>query len=195
MTNEMRNRLVAQERRSEEMETRFRRAVENMTTKKLTPRLRAAYALGGVLGMFIAGLLCYVAWTAPSGLPLLGRLVLILGAAFGAAWAGGSVYVLKRGSMNLKTDENAAQGLMWVFMVLMMTAFLVIGTQMENRMLGISLVLDGLVFFVVFAIPAFVSMRVNRMEMCVREQLLRMEITMAEMAERQTRAQSGAPPS
>jgi Mn2+/Fe2+ NRAMP family transporter len=195
MTNRLRNGLVAQERRSEEMEIRFREAVENMTTKKLTARLRVAYGLGGILGLFLAGLLGYFAWTAPTGLPILGRLALVLGAVFGAAWAAMSGYVLKRGSLNLRTDENAAHGLLWVFMVLMLTVFLVIGAQAEDRVLGISMVLYGLVFFVVFAIPAFVSMRVNRMELGIREQLLRMEISMAEMAERQTTRQAGAGPS
>ncbi len=191
MTSKMRNGLVAQERRSKEMETRFREAVENMTTKKLTPGLRVSYGLGGMLGLFSAGLLGYLAWTAPTELPLLGRLVLVLGSAFGAAWAALSAYVLKRGSLNLRTDENAAHTLLWVFMVLMMTAFLVIGAQLQDRVLGISMVLYGLVFFVIFAIPAFVSMRVNRMELGIREQLLRMEIAIGEMAERRGTPQAG----
>jgi hypothetical protein len=194
MTNEMRDRLVAQERRSKEMEARFQEAVESMTTKKLTARLRVAYGLGCVLGLFVAGLLGRSAWTAPPELPLLGRLVLVVGATFGIAWAGISAYVLKRGSINLRTDENARHGLMWIFMVLMMTAFLVIGAQTDDRVLGIFLVLCGLVFFVAFAIPAFVSMRVNRMETSVCEQLLRMEIVLAEMAERQSTPQAGARP-
>jgi hypothetical protein len=191
MTNGMRDRLVAQERRSVEMEARFQAAVESMTTRKLTPRLRVAYGIGCILGLFMAGLLGYLAWTAPPELSLLGRLLLGTGATFGVAWAGISAHVLKRGSMNLRTDENAGHSLIWVFMVLMMTAFLVIGMQMDDRLLGISLILGGLVFFVVFAIPAFISMRVNRMEMRMREQLLRMEITMAEMVERQTTPQPG----
>jgi Mn2+/Fe2+ NRAMP family transporter len=194
MTNEMRNKLVAQERRNREMEARFREAVASMTTRKLTPRHRVAYGLGCILGLLLAGLLGHSAWTAPPGLPLLGRLILVVGAVFGVAWAGMSAYVLKRGSMNLRTDENAKHALMWIFMVLMMTVFLVIGTQMDDRLLGISLVLDALVFFVVFAIPAFVAMRVNRMEMQVREQLLRMEIALAEMAERQAAPQKDTEP-
>jgi hypothetical protein len=195
MTSKLRNGLVAQERRSKEMESRFREAVEKMTIKKLSTRLRVAYGLGGILGLFFAGLLGWFAWTAPGGLPFLGRLVLVLGAAFGAAWAGISAYVLKKGSLNIKTDENAAHALLWVFMVLVMTAFLVIGAQAEDRVLGISMVLYGLAFFVVFAIPAFVSMRVNRMESGIREQLLRMEIAMSQMAERQTAHRAGAGPS
>ena len=186
MNDTIGHKLIAHEQRSKELEARFRQAVENMTTKKLTPLRRIGYGFGGIMGLCFAGFFSYVALTVPSGFPMLGRLTFIAGAIFGGAWAGLSAYVIRKGSFSLKADENTAHGLTWGFMVLMMTAFLIMGGQMEDRVLGISMVLNGLVFFVAFAIPAFISMRVNRLEFGIREQLLMMEIRMIEMAEKQS---------
>ena len=58
-------------------------------------------------------------------------------------------------------------------------------------MLGISMVLNGLVFFVIFAIPAIFNLRVNRLELGLREQLLRMEITLAELADNRAAPETG----
>lgn len=184
--------VMAHEQRSKEFEERFRQTIENMTTGKLTPLSRVGYALGAIMGLCFAGFFGYVAWTAPSEFPMLGRLTFVAGAIFGGLWAGLCAYVVRKGSFSLEPDESTMHGLTWGFMVLMMTAFLIIGGRMEDRVLGISMVLNGLVFYVAFAIPAFVSMRVNRLELRVREQLLMMEIRMTEMAEKQGTPAAGS---
>ena len=186
MNEKLRDGLVKQQRRDGASEERFRMEIRRVTESKLTTAKRVAWVLSGLMGLSFVVLFGYVAWTAPSDLPLIGRLTFVAGAVFGAVWAGLCVYILKKGSTNLRTDENAVNGLVWLVMVLMMTAFLLMGAQMEDRVLGISVVLYGLVFFVVFAIPAILNLRVNRLEMNLREQMLKMQITLAEIVENQS---------
>ena len=194
MNDTLRNRLLEQQPINEEAEKRFRMEVCRMTEKKLTFIGRASWVFVGLLGLFFVALFGYKSWSMPTEFPLLVRLVFVGGAVFGAAWVWIAVHILKKGSLNLKTDENTVHALTWLIMVFMMTAFLFIGGQMENRVLGISIVLYGLVFFVVFAIPAFINLRVNRLELGIREQLLRMEITLAENATNQDPCGVGGQP-
>ena len=161
-----------------------------MTETRLTPLKRVAWGLSTLMGLSFLVLFGYVAWTAPAGFPLLGRLTFMAGAVFGAVWAGLGGYIIKKGSIDLRHDENAVHGLVWGFMVLMMTAFLVMGSGMDDRVRGISMVLNGLVFFVAFAIPAILCLRINRLELSLREQLLRMEITLAELTGNESAADS-----
>lgn len=192
MTNALRDNLIEQERRDTASEKRFRQEVKKMTEKKLSPPIRIVVGFAGLVGLFLAVYFGYTTLTAPAELPLLGRLLFAAGALFSAVWAGLSAHILKKGSFNIKTDENTSQVLMWIFMVLMMTVFMVIGGGIEDRTRGIFLVLNGLIFFVMFAIPAIFNLRINRMELGVREQLLRMEITLLEITKNQGVRDGGA---
>ena len=193
MNSEMRSRLLEQETRNDAFERRFRQEVKSMTERKLTLRNRVSWVVAGLLGLFFTVWFGYAAWSAPSDFPPLGRLAFVLGAVFGMGWVGISARILRKGSFSIKTDENLTHGLTWGFMVLMMTAFLVIGARMEDRVQGISMGLNGLVFFVAFAIPAFIGMRTNRLELSVREQLLRMEITLERIAGNQSPEETATP--
>jgi hypothetical protein len=192
MNDGLRDKLVAQQERDRASEEQFWREMERMMETKLTPARRIAWGLSGLMGVFFVVLFSYVAWTAPSEFPLAGRLVFIAGSVFGAIWAGISGVILRRGTFHLKTDENMVNGVVWGFMVLMMTAFLLMAGNMENRTAGISLVLNGLVFIVLFGIPAIVNLRINRMEQGLREQMLRLQITLAEIAENQVTSNSSS---
>ena len=102
--------------------------------KKLTLPMRTLWILVTLLDIGLLVLFGYMAWTMPSGLPLIARAGFVLGAIFCLVWLGISVHVLREGSVNLKTDENMVYGLTWVFMILMMTLFLVItGLAIFNR--------------------------------------------------------------
>jgi hypothetical protein len=186
MSNELGDRLLGQQRRDEASEERFKEEMRKMTETKLTTAKRAAWVFSGLMGIFFVILFGYVAWTSPSELPLITWLIFVAGAVFGAFWAVICGYILKKGSINLRTDENVVHGFVWVFMVLMMTALLVAGGMMNDRVLGIYMVLYGLVFFVMFAIPTFLNLRINRLEVGLREQIIRMQITLAEIVENQT---------
>jgi hypothetical protein len=185
MSNELGDRLLGQQRRDEASEERFKEEMRKMTETKLTTAKRVAWALSGLMGIFFVFLFGYYAWTALSELPLIARLIFVAGAVFGAFWAVICGNILKKGSINLRTDENMVHGLVWGFMVLMMTALLVVGGMMNDRVLGIYMVLYGLVFFIMFAIPSVLNLRVNRLELGLREQIVSMQITLAEIVENQ----------
>lgn len=185
MNEKLRNQLVEQQLRNKAFEEKFQQEIRQMMEKKLTPLRRVGYGFAGLLSLVLALLFSYYAWKAPAEFPLLARLGFVAGGVFGLVWFGLSVWVLKKGSFNLRTDENTANGLTWCVMVIMMTLFMLLGGRMKDQTAGIAMVLNSLAFFVAFAIPAFINLRVNRMELGLREQLLKLELKLAQMVENQ----------
>jgi predicted lysophospholipase L1 biosynthesis ABC-type transport system permease subunit len=185
MHENLRNQLVEQQPRSRSAEERFQQEINQMMEKKLTPIRRMGYGFGGLLSLSLACFFGYYAWTAPAQFPLLARLGFITAVLFGLIWFGMSLRIVIKGVFHIRRDENMANGLTWGFMVIMITMFMLLGGQMKDQTAAISMVLNGLVFFVAFAIPAFINMRVNRMELGLREQLLKMELTLAQITEDQ----------
>jgi len=45
--------------------------------------------------------------------------------------------------------------------------------------------LNGAIFFMIFGIPALFNLRMNRTESCLREQLLKLELQLAELKEKE----------
>jgi hypothetical protein len=61
---------------------------------------------------------------------------------------------------------------------------LLLGGQAGDRTTGIQLMLIGSIFFLIFGIPALFNMRINRTESSLREQLLKIELQIAEIADK-----------
>jgi predicted membrane channel-forming protein YqfA (hemolysin III family) len=112
------------------------------------------------------------------------RLGSIAGAVFGAAWAVLGVSILRKGSFRLFRDENVVHGLTFGFTLLLLIVLLLLGGQNADRTTGIQMMLFGGIFFLVFGIPAIFNMRINRAESTLREQLLKLELQIAEIAEK-----------
>ena len=70
-------------------------------------------------------------------------------------------------------------------MVIMMTLFLVQGMAMEDGVKGLKMILYALVFFIMFGIPSLMMMHLNQAELRVRKDILRLELQIAELAEKQ----------
>jgi hypothetical protein len=79
---------------------------------------------------------------------------------------------------------GAFTGLVWAFMIIMMTLFLVMGQQMENTEKGTQMILVGLVFFVTFGVVGMLQYNIQLAELRTREAILRLEQHIAELAER-----------
>ncbi len=94
--------------------------------------------------------------------------------------------------MNRKTEGNAVLGLTFSFMVIMMTLSMMRGMGMEDSVKGLKVILCGLVFFVMFGIPSVVMMYLNHAELGIREHMLKLELQIAELAEKQTSEHSNA---
>lgn len=185
MSNQpLRDRLFEQEKRSPAFEIKFREELHNMLERKLTFAGKIPWFFATLLGVFFVVQFGYVAITTPPGFPVLARLGFVAGAVFGAAWAGLSVWTLRRGSINWLRHDNAVQGLTFGFVLVLQILFMILGSQMPDKAVAIQMTLNGAVFFMIFGIPALFTMRINRMEATLREHVLRVELEVAELTSR-----------
>ena len=166
-----------------ELEAKYQKEKMKMFEKTLNSRQKVVWTLSGMLGVFFFIFFGYTAFTAPAGFNLIIRGTFIFGAIFGAAWTGLSFYILKKSSFHIIKTDNAINGLTFMFMVIFMTAILLVTGKMEDKTLAILMVVQGSVFFMMFGIPAILNMRMNRMESNIREQMLKLELKLAEREE------------
>lgn len=179
----IRDRLLEMEKRTPDLEKQFKKEIKEMLEKKLTPLGKIAWVLASLVGAYLAIQLSYLAIVIQE-VPWLVRFAFILGAIFSTGWVALGIWILKKGSFNLFRDENAIHGLVFGFALLLLICFLLLGTQIEDKSTGIKLILSGCIFFLIFGIPAIFNMRINRTESSLREQLLRIELKIAELADK-----------
>jgi hypothetical protein len=178
-----REELLNEEKVSPQLRERYRKEVQNMLERKLTRRERIGWTFGIVLCCFFVVLFGGMALFAPRGFPLAGRIGFGLGPLFALVYIAFSVSVLRRGKLHRIRTEHWGTRITYVFVLLMMTFALVWGGMMEDQVLGISVVLFTLVFFITFGVMPMIINRVNQAEWKLREQLLRIELELEEMRE------------
>jgi len=179
-----REQLLSEEKVSPELRERYREEVRNMLERKLTKREKIAWTFGIVLGCFFFVFFGYHALFAPPGFPLIGRIVFGLGPVFALAYIVFSVSVLRRGKLHRIRTEEWSTRIIYIFVVLMMAIALVWSGRMEDQVGGISMVLNMLVFLILFGILPMIINRVNKAEWKLREDLLRIELDLAELREK-----------
>ncbi|MBI2435384.1 MAG: hypothetical protein HYV26_21220 [Candidatus Hydrogenedentes bacterium] len=188
---ELREALLAREQLSPALKARHEQEVRKMMVRPLKWYERIAYACGCVLGLSFFGIFSWVGVHASNTLPPLAVAGFFLTALFGLAFAAVAFLVLRAGKLRVLRDEGLFTGLVWMFMVLMMTLFLVLGQEMEDTAKGTQMILIGLVFFVTFGVVGLLQYRIHQTESRVREAVLRVELQVAELAER---LNLGSPP-
>ena len=75
--------------------------------------------------------------------------------------------------------------MVWVFTVLMMVFFLMVGMSIEDRLKGLLMIANGLAFLVGAGVY-FLAFRIEQAELSVREKLLELELRLAELSEKGT---------
>ena len=180
----LRDRLLDLEHQSPELKAKYQKELKKMMEKKLTTFGKIMAAFSVLLGCFFVVFFSYQALTLPPDLPFLARVGFAVGALFGGAWAVLGIWTLRRGSMNVGRFENTTQGLVFGFVLFMLIITGVTGAEAQDRIKGLHMILSGLTFFLVFGVPALFNMRINRTETLLREQLLKIELKLAELAER-----------
>lgn len=179
----IRDRLLEMEKRTPALEEQFKKEMNKMLEKKLTPLGKIAWALSSLVGAFLVIRFSYMAIVIQEG-PWLVRVSFIEGAIFSAAWVTLGIRILRKGSFKIFQHENTIHGLMFGFVLLLLINLLLIGGQIEDKSLGIQMMLSGGIFFLIFGIPAIFFMRINRTESLLREQLLNIELKIAELADK-----------
>jgi hypothetical protein len=176
------DRLVALEPLSSESQQRIQQEIHAMLVRDLGKPARVFIGLISAASLVMAVFLAFLAVTA-ANLPLVARIGLGTGTLFGLAWAAWSFRVARRGTMDLRVDSRRMASLVWVFAVLMMTFFLMVGMSAKDRMLGLMLITQGLAFLVGAAV-FLITHCIAQAELSTREKLLQLELRLAELSEK-----------
>jgi MFS family permease len=189
--DDFRDRLLDAQEVTETYRERYQREVRAMLHKQLTVPGKVVYAV--VLAMSVAMTVGFVCLAITSSqLPALARASFGMGAVFAAAWAWLAAQVLRRGSFDIRKLAAAQASLTWVFVVLMVTVFMVLSGEMPDKAQGTLMVVWGLVFLV-SAAAFLITARVQQSELNTREKLLEIECRLAELTERLGPGAAGRP--
>jgi hypothetical protein len=175
--------LLEMEKRTPEFEEKFRKEIKRMMEKTLTRTQKIGYCFAIFLGLAMAILFSYAAVTAPPEFSVLGRMIFVSGVLFALAWIGLGIWTLKRKSFNWLRQENVTQGLTFGFILFLLIVLMMLGSQLEDKVIGMQMMLQGAIFFMVFGIPALFNLRINRTETALREHLLKLELKVAELTD------------
>lgn len=151
-----------------------------MFVRKLSAPYRAVLVVVSVVSLVSAGICGYLAVT-EAKLPLLARVGLGVGVLFGLAWFVTAVSVLRQGAIDMRTHGRWMAVMVWVFTVLMVVFFHVLGMSVPDRMLGLAMMANGLMFLIGAAVY-WLSFLIGQSQLATREQLLQLELRLAELA-------------
>lgn len=180
--NSFRERLLESEKMTPALRERYEREVQMLLEKKLTaPRRWGIIAL--IIVMLAQTAFFGYAIIAFTGLPVLGRIGFGVGVLFALSFAVLLLSILRRGSVNVKTHPSVIVGITWVFLVIMITLFMLIAGRITDPAWGMSMVLNGLVFLT-FGVVFLLQNQINQAQLKTHEKLLEIELRIAEIAEK-----------
>ena len=180
------DRLIALEPLPPDSQKHIQQELQAMLTRELGKPARLFCGLVAVNSLIMTVVCGFLAVT-EAKLPLLARIGLGTGTLFGLAWMIVAGRVAWRGTMDLKSDSRRMASMVWIFTLLMMVFFLMVGMTAKDRMLGLMMITQGLAFLIGAAVY-WLTHRIEQAELSTRERLLQLELRLAEMWERQGRA-------
>jgi len=175
------DRLIAAEPLSLDSRQKLQQELHAMFVKELTTPRRVIFAVVAIAAVGSAAVCGFLALTEPR-LPVLPRVGLGVGTLFGLAWAAVAARVCLRGTIDLKVDARRIAAMVWGFTVLMMVFFLMAGMSSHDRLLGLMMIACGLSFLISAGVY-WLNFRIEEAELNTREQLLRLELRLAELCE------------
>ena len=182
--SDLREGLLGAETASAELERRYREAILGLVERRLGPAQRAVHVFGllmslGLVAFFLRagwGLLAHPTATAIAGVAI--------GLAFSVGWGALALATLARGAEDVRLHAAMRAWLIVGFVFLLMGLMLWAGMTDQDVVHGIRTVLYGIAFFVGLGIPYLVAQQVGQAELRVREDVLRLRLTVAQLAER-----------
>ncbi|GMW03067.1 MAG: hypothetical protein AMXMBFR84_42030 [Candidatus Hydrogenedentota bacterium] len=186
------DKLIALDAIDPALEGRYRREVNAMLERTLKPIERVALIAAAVFSFSTTVLFAVVMWRTWGELPAIASAGFAIGSVFGLAFGIISLGIFRKGRFNVGKDMGRYSGAVWIFTILMMTLFLVLGQQMENADKGTQLILVGLVFLVTFGVVGLLQFNIKQSELQIRESILRLEVHLAELTEQIRDSQSPA---
>ncbi len=179
MNDSFRERLLKMERVTPALKERYEKEMQAMLEKPLTGVCRWTSLIWTFMGLGAAILGGTVAIIAPAPFPLAGRIGLAAGALLGIGFTILGLRIVRRGSINLRTDTVAYAALAWILPVVLVTLLMV---SAPDSIVGLRMIICGLVFLVMGAM--FLLRHVIELsELKTHEKLLAIEYRLAELAE------------
>jgi MFS family permease len=177
-----RDRLLAVEPLSPNTREKLQQELRTMFIHQLRMPGRIFIGLVGLFTLATAVLCGYLTAT-QTELPALARVGLGTGALFGLVGTLMTARVLRRGAIDIKVDGARIAAVVWVFTVLMMTLFLMLGMSIEDRLKGVMMIAYGLTFLIGAGV-FMITYRIQQAELATREKLLELELRIAELREK-----------
>ena len=175
------DRLMSVEPLSPALRVQLEQELQTMFMREVSPPRRSIYGVVALVALVSAGVCGSLAIT-EADLPTPARLGLGTGVLFGLAWATVAARIALRGKLDLQSDGRRIASMVWVFTTLMMVFFLMVGMMIEDRLLGLMMIGNGLAFLIEAAVY-WLTHRIEQAELNTRERLLQLELRMAEWAE------------
>ncbi|MEN6493434.1 MAG: hypothetical protein ABFD16_04005 [Thermoguttaceae bacterium] len=183
MNDSFRERLLELEPMTPAVKERYDQEVRAMLEKRITGTDRKVWLGGTVMSVVFAVLLGVFAIIPPlAEVPLLARLPVALGVLFCVGFAILGVRVLRRGSMDLKSDTSFLIGMTWGGVVLTVAMFMIMSLLIPDRIVGLWLSVFGVVVLVIGAV-FLIRHGIAQSELRTREKLLEIEYRLAELVE------------
>jgi hypothetical protein len=187
-----RDQFLAAEPYDPALRQKYQLEVQAMFERKLTAPHRVVYVITGLLAVAFVVLFSTLAVVAPKGFPPLVRVAFGVGVLFSLGWAVLSYRILRRGSVLLRNDSKTMAAMVWVFMVIMITIFMVVSDRAGDHIWGVKMVVEGLVFFIGAAV-FLINTVVQDAQMRTQEKLLEIEYRLAELSAKVTTNSSNSP--
>src|SRR5437764_2277954 len=143
----LRDRLCELEPQSPLLRERYAKELQAMLEKKLSTLMKVFLGLVAAASVAIAIFLGTSA-VIHDELPILARVGLAGGVVFALAWAGLTLWTLRRGTLQLRTQPAAMAALSWTFAVLLETCFLLLAPAFPDHFHALLALFCGLVLLI-----------------------------------------------
>jgi len=173
-------RLLQCEPPNEELREKYEREIRAMFEKQLGPAGRLMWWFWTVFCLAQAILFTVVAVWSYGKLPIWGTIGFGAGVLFAVTFGAICFRIASTGRIHLRTQPPAMVGIMWCFVVLMMTISMVMA---PDTIVGLRMILGSLVFFIMGAVFLLAG-RAEQAELRTKEKLLEIELRLAELTER-----------
>ena len=183
----LRDRLPELEPLDPTYHARYQQALQAMLEKRLPAAGRWLLVGTTLLSLGIAVYLGTLAAVKTELRPL-ARLGIAGGAVFALGWVALGVWILRRGTFDVKAHPAVMAVLTWVMAVFLVTFALVLAPQAPDPNQGLLAALGGLTILVGAGV-GFLGARIQQAELRTREWLLGVEYRLAQLAEELTRKQ------
>jgi len=180
----LREGLIGAEVTTPELERKYREKMQALVERRLTPVQRVTHVFSIALSFALVVFFVVQFVSLRGRETAVGLAGITVGLLFSLGWGALALSALRRGKESLRFDGVVRMQLIWTFTVALLGLMLYVGMDSPDPARGGRLILYGLAFWVAFGIPTFVAQLVRQSELRVREDLLRLELALAQVVER-----------